>query len=174
MQTNDLCYLTITEAAAGLRRKDFSSSDLTRACLERIDMHDSQLHSFITLTREPALRQAAQADNELRSGKDRGPLHGIPIGLKDLYATKGIRTTCHSAVLENWIPDHDATAVAKLAQAGSLAPLIQPFAALYVLILATFAPLLAKESERIYTLVERVLRRRRTSSEEELSEASVE
>jgi CPA2 family monovalent cation:H+ antiporter-2 len=64
--------------------------------------------------------------------------------------------------------------VAKLAQAGSLAPLIQPFAALYVLILATFAPLLAKESERIYTLVERVLRRRRTSSEEELSEASVE
>ena len=120
MAHTDLGYLTIAEAAAGLRQKTFSAGDLTRACLERISAIDAKLHSFITLTGELALQQAAQADRELSAGQDRGPLHGIPIALKDLYATKGIRTTCHSAVLENWIPDHDATAAAKLAEAGTV------------------------------------------------------
>ena len=93
---------------------------MTQACLARIEAINGKLHSFITLTVELALRQAEQAEEELRSGNDRGPLHGIPIALKDLYATKGIRTTCHSAVLEHWIPDHDATAVAKLQEAGTI------------------------------------------------------
>ena len=66
------------------------------------------------------MRQAEQAAQEWLAGKDRGPLHGIPIALKDLYATQGIRTTCQSAVLEHWIPDHDATAVLKLQQAGAI------------------------------------------------------
>jgi len=118
--TNDLCYLTISEAGAGLRRKEFSPVELTKACLERIRAIDGKLHSFITLTAELALRQAEQAEKELHSGHDRGPLHGIPIALKDLYAAKGIRTTCHSAVLEHWIPDHDATAVNKLQEAGTI------------------------------------------------------
>jgi len=117
---NDLSYLTISEAAAGLRRKEFSPLELTKACLARIEAIDGKLHSFITLTADLALRQAEQAERELQSGKDRGPLHGIPIALKDLYATKGIRTTCHSAVLEHWIPDHDATAVTKLQEAGAI------------------------------------------------------
>jgi aspartyl-tRNA(Asn)/glutamyl-tRNA(Gln) amidotransferase subunit A len=120
MAPSDLCYLTIAEAATGLRQKTFSAGDLTRACLERIGAIDDKLHSFITLTGELALQQAAQADQELNKGQDRGPLHGIPIALKDLYATQGIRTTCHSAVLENWIPDHDAAAAAKLAAAGTV------------------------------------------------------
>ena len=120
MTTNDLCYLTITEAAAGLRRKDFSPVELTNSCLARIEAIDGKLHSFITLTADRALKQAREAEKELHSGNDRGPLHGIPIALKDLYATKGIRTTCHSAVLEHWIPDHDATAVAKLQEAGTI------------------------------------------------------
>ena len=118
MTTDNLFYLTITEAAAGLRRKDFSPVELTKACLARIEAIDGTLHSFITLTADLALRQAEQAEKELHSGNDRGPLHGIPIALKDLYMTKGIRTTCHSAVLENWTPDHDATAVTKLQEAG--------------------------------------------------------
>jgi aspartyl-tRNA(Asn)/glutamyl-tRNA(Gln) amidotransferase subunit A len=111
MAVDQLCYLTIAEAAAGLRRRDFSAIELTDACLDRIGAIDGKIHSFITLTADLALEQARQADKELRGGIDHGPLHGIPIALKDLYATKNIRTTCHSAVLENWIPDHDATTV---------------------------------------------------------------
>ena len=120
MTTDNLFYLTITEAAAGLRRKDFSPVELTKACLARIEAIDGTLHSFITLTADLALRQAEQAEKELHSGNDRGPLHGIPIALKDLYMTKGIRTTCHSAVLENWTPDHDATTVTKLQEVGTI------------------------------------------------------
>jgi aspartyl-tRNA(Asn)/glutamyl-tRNA(Gln) amidotransferase subunit A len=117
---NELCYLTITEAAAGFRRKEYSPVELTGALLKRIESIDDKLHCFITLTAELALRQAKQAQQELRSGKDRGPLHGIPIAVKDLYMTNGIRTTCHSAVLENWLPNFNATTVAKLQDAGAI------------------------------------------------------
>src|SRR5262245_52145815 len=102
MALQELCYLTIAEAAAGLRRRQFSAVELADACLARVDAHDGKLHSFISLTRDLAREQALQADQELRNGTDRGPLHGIPIALKDLYMTLGIRTTCHSALLENW------------------------------------------------------------------------
>jgi len=118
MEQTDLCYLTIAAAAAGLRRKQFSAVELADACLDRIEAHDAKLHSFITLTADLALEQARRAEKDLRSGVDRGPLHGLPIALKDLYATKGVRTTCHSAVLEHWVPDHDATTVTKLQEAG--------------------------------------------------------
>jgi aspartyl-tRNA(Asn)/glutamyl-tRNA(Gln) amidotransferase subunit A len=120
MSSNDLCFLTISEAASGLRRRDFSCMELTDACLGRIDAIDDRLHSFITVTHELARARARQADQELRAGTDRGPLHGIPIGLKDLYLTEGIRTTCHSAVLQSWIPDYDAAATVKLTQAGTV------------------------------------------------------
>ena len=118
--SDELFYLTIVDAAAGLRRGDYSPVDLTEACLQRIETFDEKLHSFITLTPDLARAQARQAEQELRSGNNRGPLHGIPIAFKDLYMTKGIRTTCHSAVLENWIPEVDATTVAKLEEAGAI------------------------------------------------------
>jgi aspartyl-tRNA(Asn)/glutamyl-tRNA(Gln) amidotransferase subunit A len=113
-------YSTIGELAAAFRRREVSSIEITDALLERIEAIDGRLHSFITVTADLARHQARQADAELRSGVDRGPLHGVPIALKDLYLTKGIRTTCHSAVLENWVPDVDATAVAKLREAGAI------------------------------------------------------
>jgi aspartyl-tRNA(Asn)/glutamyl-tRNA(Gln) amidotransferase subunit A len=84
-----------SEAASGLRRKDFSPAELAQACLKRMESVDGKLHSFITVTADLALEQAQKAEQELRAGKDKGPLHGIPIALKDLYATKNIRTTCH-------------------------------------------------------------------------------
>ncbi|MGH7811639.1 MAG: amidase [Candidatus Binatia bacterium] len=120
MRPDELAYLSITEAGARLRRREFSAVELTDACLNRIEAIDGKLHCFITLTADLALQRARQAEKEIRSGTDRGPLHGIPIALKDLYATQGIRTTCHSAVLENWTPDYDATAVSKLSQAGAV------------------------------------------------------
>ncbi|MGH7798055.1 MAG: amidase [Candidatus Binatia bacterium] len=120
MKPNEICYSTIAEVAAALRRKEFSAVELTEALLERIAAIDRTLHCFITLTADLAVQEARQAEQELRSGTDRGPLHGIAIALKDLYMTKGIRTTCHSAVLENWLPDYDATAVTKLQQAGTI------------------------------------------------------
>jgi aspartyl-tRNA(Asn)/glutamyl-tRNA(Gln) amidotransferase subunit A len=118
--SDELFYLTIVDAAAGLRRGDYSPVDLTESCLQRIETFDEKLHSFITLTADLARAQARRAEQELGSGNDRGQLHGIPIAVKDLYMTKGIRTTCHSAVLENWVPDYDATAVVKLQAAGAI------------------------------------------------------
>lgn len=120
MKSDELCYWSITEAAAALRRKQISPVELTEAVLNRIQAADDKLHSFITLTADLARQQARQAEQELRSGTDRGLLHGIPIALKDLYLTRGIRTTCHSAVLENWVPELDATTVIKLQNAGTI------------------------------------------------------
>jgi aspartyl-tRNA(Asn)/glutamyl-tRNA(Gln) amidotransferase subunit A len=80
----------------------------------------TSITNFIALTVERALQEARQADQELNAGLDKGPLHGIPVALKDLYLTQGIRTTCHSAVLKDWVPDHDATAAEKLASAGTV------------------------------------------------------
>jgi aspartyl-tRNA(Asn)/glutamyl-tRNA(Gln) amidotransferase subunit A len=120
MAPNELPYLSITEAADQLRRKAVSPVELVQACLSRIESIDDKLHSFITVTAELALEQAKTAEQEINSGTNRGPLHGIPIGIKDLYATKGIRTTCHSAVLQDWVPDQDATTVTKLREAGTI------------------------------------------------------
>jgi aspartyl-tRNA(Asn)/glutamyl-tRNA(Gln) amidotransferase subunit A len=118
MTPTELAYLSITEASRGLRRKQFSPLELAQACLKRIESIDSKLHSFITVTADLALEQARNAEHELLAGADKGPLHGIPLALKDLYATQKIRTTCHSAVLQDWVPDHDATAASKLGEAG--------------------------------------------------------
>ena len=94
--------------------------ELTQACLKRIESLDGKLHSFITVTADLALEQARKTEQELRAGTNKGPLHGIPIALKDLYATKNIRTSCHSAVLQDWLPDQDATTVTKLREAGTI------------------------------------------------------
>ena len=85
--------MTIAEAAAGLRARQFSSIELTTAAIACIERHNASLCAFITITAAQALEQARQADRELAAGNDRGPLHGIPIALKDLFTTAGVRTT---------------------------------------------------------------------------------
>jgi aspartyl-tRNA(Asn)/glutamyl-tRNA(Gln) amidotransferase subunit A len=120
MDAADLVFGTIVEAAAAIRAGTVSPVDLAQAELDRIDALDDRLHSFVLVTRELALQQAADAQQELAAGRDRGPLHGIPLALKDLYATRGIRTTAHSRVLLDWIPDEDATAAVRLRDAGAV------------------------------------------------------
>lgn len=110
MLPTDVHFYSIAQVSKALAARDFSPLELTQACLERIKKLDGPIHSYITVTEELALEQAKQATEELASGRSRGPLHGVPIALKDLYETKGIRTTGHSKVLEDNVPDKDSTA----------------------------------------------------------------
>jgi aspartyl-tRNA(Asn)/glutamyl-tRNA(Gln) amidotransferase subunit A len=118
--TSELCYLSIAEAAGLLKSKQLSPVQLTKAFLARIEQIDSKIHSFVLVTAEEALRQAMAAEAEILAGRYRGPMHGIPIGLKDLIETAGIRTTAHSKVLIDHIPSEDATVVSRLKEAGSV------------------------------------------------------
>ncbi len=110
---------TIAQLAAELRLRHYSSVELTQHYLERIQRLDPQLNSFITVATESALAAAAQADQALKRG-DAGPLTGIPIAHKDIFCTAGVKTTCGSKMLHNFIAPYDATVVAKLAAAGAV------------------------------------------------------
>src|SRR5512142_393456 len=105
---------TISEAAEGLRRGKLSAVELTRECLERVARRNPQLNAFITVTGETALAEAAAADAEIKAGRWRGPLHGIPIALKDLIDTAGVRTTAASARFKDRVPEQDAEIVTRL------------------------------------------------------------
>jgi aspartyl-tRNA(Asn)/glutamyl-tRNA(Gln) amidotransferase subunit A len=112
--------MTIREAAEALRSRRLSSVELTKAAIGRIERLDPSLCAFLTVTAESALTRAQQLDGELKAGRDRGPLHGIPIGLKDLFFTRGIRTTAGSKIFENFVPDCNAAVVERLDAAGAV------------------------------------------------------
>jgi aspartyl-tRNA(Asn)/glutamyl-tRNA(Gln) amidotransferase subunit A len=111
---------TIAEAARLIAAKRLSPVELTRACLERVHALDNRLHAFVHLTEERALAEARAAEAAIMAGGASGPLHGIPIGLKDIVDTKGIPTTCGSRLLQDNLPDTDATCAEKLAAAGTV------------------------------------------------------
>jgi len=115
-----LHYLTIREVGEKLRRRELSPVELTGAILDRAERLDGPLNAFITLTREQALARARAAERSLLEGKDLGPLHGIPISLKDLYQTVGVKTTGGSKILADWVPESDATVTRKLELAGAI------------------------------------------------------
>lgn len=112
--------MTISEAAQALRDRAVSSVELTRECLNRVRTLNPRLNAFITVTEHSALARAEELDRELAQGIDRGPLHGIPIAHKDLMWTRGIRTTSGSKIFADFLPDHDAWIVNKLAEAGAV------------------------------------------------------
>jgi aspartyl-tRNA(Asn)/glutamyl-tRNA(Gln) amidotransferase subunit A len=112
--------VTIREAAEALRARQFSSVELTTAALARIARLNATLRTFITVTAEAALKQAARADAELAGGRDRGPLHGIPVAVKDLFFTRGVRTTAGSLLYRDFVPGHDAAVVERLERAGAV------------------------------------------------------
>jgi len=112
--------MTLLEAARAIRAKEVSPVELTRECLARIEQLNPKLNAFITVTAEQALEQASAAEAEIQRGHWRGPLHGIPIALKDVFDTAGVRTTGASALFENRIPAEDAAAVQRLKEAGAV------------------------------------------------------
>jgi aspartyl-tRNA(Asn)/glutamyl-tRNA(Gln) amidotransferase subunit A len=115
-----LASLTAHELGARYRSGTATPSQAVTEYLARIEALDPQVHAFLTVTREDALRRAAEADARFRAGTARGPLDGVPIALKDLLCTRGIVTTCGSKILERFVPPYDATVVARLFAAGAV------------------------------------------------------
>jgi len=109
--------LTLAQQVRALAEKQFSSEELVKHYIQRIETHDEKLNSFITFTPERALEQAKQAD---ASGNDAGLLNGVPIALKDIFCTDGVKTSCASKMLDNFVAPYDATVVTKLNQAGAI------------------------------------------------------
>lgn len=118
--TVPLHFETIDRIGEQIRSGALSAEALTISMLDRISELNETVNAYITVTDDLALDQARQADAELRDGQDRGPLHGVPVAVKDLFATSGIRTTGGSKMFENWVPGHDATAVTRLREAGAV------------------------------------------------------
>src|SRR5436309_1197578 len=112
--------LTVHELGERFRRRELTPSEATRAYLARIEALDPQVKAYLTVTSEQALRRAAEADARFAAGTPRGPLDGVPVAVKDVLCTRGIRTTCGSRILEGYVPPYDATAVARLLEAGAV------------------------------------------------------
>jgi aspartyl-tRNA(Asn)/glutamyl-tRNA(Gln) amidotransferase subunit A len=115
---SDLTAMTIRAQAGGLRAKKFSAEELMTACLEEIGAKDGDIHAFVYVDEEGALKAAQHVDKQLAAGEELGLLAGIPAGMKDLFNTKGVRSTCCSQILSDFVPPYDATVVEKLHHEG--------------------------------------------------------
>ena len=117
---SDPADLTIAEAGRALRAGELTSAELLAAVRRRASMTEAHLHAYLTIDAEGAEAAADAADDAFASGQDHGPLHGIPIALKDNMVTRGVETTCSSQILSGWHPPYDGTAVARLRRAGAV------------------------------------------------------
>src|SRR6202790_1215668 len=111
---------TISELGRRLRRREVSAVEITQERLERVERLNPALNAFITVMAESALAEARGAEVEILRGEWRGPLHGVPVALKDLIDTAGVRTTAASALYKDRLPDQDAEVVRRLRQAGAV------------------------------------------------------
>jgi aspartyl-tRNA(Asn)/glutamyl-tRNA(Gln) amidotransferase subunit A len=118
--TTDLPLLDLTEASRAVQKKEVSPVELTRACLDRIEKLNPQFNAFITITADSALQEAQRTEAEITRGEWKGPLHGIPLAIKDLVETAGVKTTAASAVLKDYVPTADAEIVRRLKAAGAV------------------------------------------------------
>jgi aspartyl-tRNA(Asn)/glutamyl-tRNA(Gln) amidotransferase subunit A len=112
--------LTLVQAASEIRSRRLSPVDYLNALLAQIDRVEPDVRAWVTLDRENARTEATACEMEARSGRFRGPLHGVPVGLKDIFCTKNLRTTAGARFLQNFVPDHDAEAVTRLRHAGAI------------------------------------------------------
>ena len=120
MMETDFAFAGIAELAPRIAAGEVSPVALTEAALARIETHDAALNAFVTVTGDQALATARAAETEVAQGRVRGPLHGVPLAVKDLFATAGVRTTGGSRLLADWVPDHDATVIERLKAAGAV------------------------------------------------------
>jgi aspartyl-tRNA(Asn)/glutamyl-tRNA(Gln) amidotransferase subunit A len=120
MDSEDLAYTSLADLGPLIKSQDVSPVDLTELALSRIERHDAPLNSFITVMAERARSEAKAAEQQIAGGDYRGPFHGVPVAVKDLYATKGTLTTYGSLLFADWVPDHDAAAVERLRAAGAI------------------------------------------------------
>ena len=117
---SDLASLDITTIRNGLLNKEFSATELATEALKHAERENSKTNAYLTFSPERALRTAAKVDEEIASGLSGGVLAGVPLGVKDVIVTKGLRTTCGSRALENYVPPYDATAVYRLESEGAI------------------------------------------------------
>ena len=120
MTRSDLCELGLVDLARQIESRLVSSTEVVEAALARLDRLEGQLNAFITVAHEQAREAARQADEELARGVYRGPLHGVPVSVKDLFFTAGLRTTGGSGILADWVPDEDSALVERLRAAGAV------------------------------------------------------
>jgi aspartyl-tRNA(Asn)/glutamyl-tRNA(Gln) amidotransferase subunit A len=116
----ELTRMTAAELSAALEAREVSATEVTRAHLDRIAAVDDRVHAFLHVAADRALEQAATIDEERRHGAVRSPLAGVPVAVKDVFATKGLPTTCGSRILQGWHPPYDATITQRLKQAGAV------------------------------------------------------
>lgn len=112
--------LTVKEILNGLDKKEFTSVELVNAYFDRIEKYENEIGAFVTLTKEEALKDAKASDDRRANGEKLGALEGVPIAIKDNMCTKGVKTTCSSRMLEDFIPPYDATVIEKLKAAGAV------------------------------------------------------
>ena len=118
--TEELVFQTATELAGRIRSKEVSAIEVLEAHLRQIERVDPEVNAICTLTAEDARSAARDLDRSMAAGEEPGPLHGLPIGVKDLVATKGVRTTKGSPIYENWTPDYDELIVERVKAAGAV------------------------------------------------------
>jgi len=120
MTSDELAYMPLSDLATHLRSGKLSPVELVRTYLDRIERTNRELNAFISVARDDALKKAKKAENDIRNGNYRGPLHGIPYACKDLFLTRNLKTTAGSRVLADWVPDHDAAAIERIDLAGGI------------------------------------------------------
>ncbi|MBN6185749.1 Asp-tRNA(Asn)/Glu-tRNA(Gln) amidotransferase subunit GatA [Aneurinibacillus sp. BA2021] len=120
MATQDVLKSSLTHLSSRIRKKELSPVEVVDELVKRVEAVNPALNAFITVAAEEALHAAKQAETEIMRGQWKGPLHGVPLGVKDLIYTKGLRTTMGSKLYENFVPDRDATVVEKLKHAGAI------------------------------------------------------
>ncbi len=120
MDALELCYLSAGQLSGLIEKRELSPVEVVEAHLQRIEATEGVLNSFITLLPDEARAAARRAESEIQAGNYRGPLHGIPVGLKDLYNTAGVRTTSGSRIFDNYLPARDCTVAARFHRAGAI------------------------------------------------------